>query len=120
MYAVNIALGTTVWRLLFKTEEKAREAFAFVQNPLPSTSSLKNAAFKVEDDYGQTMGWTEGAIAAMMFEDLDQSKLANIELFLHQQRVQVAAQKAAQSDPGLKASSLMNGPSVLTPNFQRQ
>ena len=55
-----------------------------------------------------------------MFEDLDQSKLANIELFLHQQRVQVAAQKAAQSDPGLKASSLMNGPSVLTPNFQRQ
>lgn len=111
MYAVNIALGTTVWRLLFKTEEKARETFAFVQNPLP----LKNAAFKVEDDYGQTMGWTEGAIAAMMFEDLDQSKLANIELFLHQHRVQAAAQKAAQSDPGLRASAAMGGPSVLTP-----
>ena len=41
--------------------------------------------------------------------------MANVELFLHQQRVQVLAQKAAQSDPGLRAASMMNSPRVLDP-----
>ena len=112
MYAVNIALGTTVWRLLFKTEENARATFEKLKDHLNE--------MKVADDFGQELVINPGCVSGLMFEDLDQSKLANIELFLHQQRVQVAAQKAAQSDPGLKASSLMNGPSVLTPNFQRQ
>lgn len=114
MYAVNIALGTTVWRLLFKTEESATKNFNYLATDV-------GPDLRVEDDFGQIfiLGH-QSAVMGLMFEDLDQSKLANIELFLHQQRVQVAAQKAAQSDPGLKASALMNGPSVLTPNFSRQ
>jgi hypothetical protein len=54
-----------------------------------------------------------------MMEDLDKAKLANVELFLHQQRVQAMATKAAQSDPGLRASSMMNGPRVLDPMGMR-
>ncbi len=50
-----------------------------------------------------------------MFEDLDKAKMANVELFLHQQRTQALATKAAQSDPGLRASSAMAGPRMLDP-----
>lgn len=108
MYAVNIALGTTVWRLLFKTEANARAAHG-------TLCSQPTGNFFLRDDFGQELGTHSAAINGFMFEDLDQSKLANIELFLHQQRVQAAAQKAAQSDPGLRASAAMGGPSVLTP-----
>ena len=108
MFAVNIALGNTVWRLLFKEEKTAKLAFNHIHDKgmYPQT---------IFDDFGQMFTSSFDKLNGVMFEDLDQSKLANIELFLHQQRVQVAAQKAAQSDPGLRASAAMGGPSVLTP-----
>ena len=109
MFAVNIALGNTVWRLLFKDEEKAQAAFIVFNR--------KVEPIKVEDDFGQICSVERSSIHGVMFEDLDKAKMANVELFLHQQRVQNMAQKAAQSDPGLRASSMMNGPSVLTPGF---
>lgn len=109
MYAVNIALGTTVWRLLFKEEGAARAAFDATWNHQPDD------VIALKDDFGQVCNFPAAQRTGSMFEDFDQSKLANIELFLHQQRVQAAAQKAAQSDPGLRASAAMGGPSVLTP-----
>jgi hypothetical protein len=110
MYAVNISLGATVWRLLFRDIQKAKNAFdSFKEIPVEVGTVVG------EDDFGQHCVLDRASINGVMFEDLDQSKLANIELFLHQQRVQVAAQKAAQADPGLRASTAMNSPSVLTP-----
>ena len=107
MYCVNIALGNTVWRLLFKDEEKAQAAYMQASNFDPTI------CISVEDDYGQRLSTKMVAVSGVMFEDLDKAKMANVELFLHQQRVQVMATKAAQSDPGLRAASMMNGPRVI-------
>lgn len=116
MFCVNIALGNTVWRLLFKNEEPAQKSFAQLEH----CKLTKEPCCRVEDDYGQVFSGGDN-ITALLYENLEKAKLANVELFLHQQRVQNMAQKAAQADPGLRANSAMNGPSVLTPNFnQRQ
>lgn len=117
MYCVNVALGNTVWRLLFKDEEKAHKAFSCITESIPERTDplAKSLTWKIEDDFGQVVCWSQVSLHACMFEDLEKAKMANVELFLHQQRVQVMAQKAAQSDPGLRAASMMNGPSVLTP-----
>ena len=107
MFAVNIALGSTVWRLLFKDEDKAKAALKIFNDRIEP--------IQAEDEFGQLCCLERDAIHGVMFEDLDKAKMANVELFLHQQRVQAMAQKAAQSDPGLRANSLMNGPAMLNP-----
>lgn len=112
MFCVNIALGNTVWRLLFKDETNAQVAFKDCQR-----ADMDNLTLL--DDFGQQCFLALPVVGAM-FEDLDKAKMANIELFLHQQRVQVAAQKAAQADPGLRASTAMGGPAVLTPFSRNQ
>jgi hypothetical protein len=108
MFAVNLALGNSVWRLLYKDEEKAQAA-------MEMTSTRNGSMISLEDDFGQKCYFPLSELQGSMYEDLDKAKMANVELFLHQQRVQVMATKAAQSDPGLRASSMMNGPAVLSP-----
>ena len=110
MFCVNIAVGNSCWRLLFRDEEKAKAVFESLK-PLPIGTKTINA----EDDFGQICTITVESTHGLLFEDLDKAKMANVELFLHQQRVQNMAQKAAQSDPGLRANSLMNGPAMLNP-----
>ncbi|MDE2099015.1 MAG: hypothetical protein KGL39_17305 [Patescibacteria group bacterium] len=110
MYAVNVALGNVVWRLLFRDHDKAKTAFT---NLTPH--NLAPITINVEDDFGQICEAVNTEIKGLMFEDLDKAKQANVELFLHQQRTQAMATKAAQSDPALRASSMMNGPAVLSP-----
>ena len=110
MFCVNIAVGNTCWRLLFKEEEKAKMAF---ENLTPH--NLAPITVRVEDDFGQVCNAVNTSINAVMFEDLDKAKMANVELFLHQQRTQAMATKAAQNDPALRASSMMNGPAMLSP-----
>ena len=109
MFCVNVAIGNTCWRLLYRDEEKAKAAFKLASNLLFTEIVV------LEDDFGQKCALQPSAVHGSMFEDLDKAKMANVELFLHQQRVQAMATKAAQSDPGLRAASLMNGPAVLTP-----
>ena len=108
MFCVNIALGSTVWRLLYRDEEKATATFNLTRN-------REGAMTYLEDDFGQKLYFPISSVHGSMFEDLDKAKMANVELFLHQQRVQVMAAKAAQSDPGLRAASAMRSPSVLSP-----
>ena len=108
MFAVNLAIGNSVWRLLFKDEEKAQAAFELTRN-------RDGALTFLEDDFGQKCYFPLAELHGSMFEDLDKAKMANVELFLHQQRVQAMAQKAAQSDPGLRANAIMGSPRMLDP-----
>lgn len=110
MFGVNISTGNVVWRLLYRTEEKARAAF---ENLTPHNMAPIHVT--VEDDYGQICTMINTAIKGLMFEDFDKAKLANVELFLHQQRTNAMANKAAQTDPALRANALMNGPPVISP-----
>lgn len=110
MYCVTVALGNAAWRLMFKAEEKAKLVFDSL-----TPRVINGPAITVEDDYGQICTVIPSSTHGLMFEDLDKAKMASVELFLHQQRTQAMATKAAQSDPGLRAASAMNGPAVLTP-----
>ena len=113
MFCVNIALGNTAWRLLFKEEEKAKAVFDSLK-PLP----LNTKTIDAEDDFGQVCSITTESVHGLLFEDLDKAKMANVEIFLHQQRVQVMAQKAAEADPALRMSRRGNGIATLDPMNQ--
>jgi len=108
MFIINVALGNTSWRLLFKEEEKARSAFSFI------SSEPYDTHVKIEDDFGQTFAGNISGIYGVMFEDMDKTKMAHVEMALHQARTQGLATKMAQHDPALKAQSGMS-PSVLNP-----
>lgn len=110
MFAVNISLGNVTWRLLFKNEEKAQEAFTKLEH----CKLGKEPVYRVEDDYGQVFSGGD-QITALLYEDFDKAKMANVELFLHGKRVEGMQMKAAQGDPSLRANSLMNGPAMLSP-----
>jgi len=108
MFSLTLALGNVSWRLLYKEEEKAQQAFALTRHRDGSITFL-------EDDFGQKIHYPLASFTGSLLEDLEKTKMAHVELGLHQARVQAAAQKAAQADPGLRANAMMNGPSVLSP-----
>ena len=106
MFCLNVALGNTSWRLLFRDEEKAQEAFSiFVKRYAPQ--------FTVVDDFGQTLVAQAESVHGAMLEDMDKTKMAHVEMALHQARTQNLATKMAQTDPSLKTPAM--GPSVLNP-----
>lgn len=112
MFCLNIALGSVVWRLLYKNEEKAIAA----ANELGITWERNdNSMLALNDEFGQTIRLRTNSISGVMTENLDQSKMGHVELALHQARTQALATKSAQADPALRANALMNGPAMLTP-----
>lgn len=50
-----------------------------------------------------------------MVEDMDKTKMAHIEMALHQARTQIAGNKAAEADPAIRTASMMRGPAVINP-----
>jgi len=102
MFALNISLNNVAWRLLFKEETEAKDIFDALRKK-------RDAHVTIEDDFGQTFHALMKSIQGVMFEDLNKSKLAHVEMFLHQKRMEAMAMKAAQTDPALRASNLMNG-----------
>lgn len=107
MFIINVALGNTSWRLLFKDEVGAGKAVSALCTSEP--------AVEIADDFGQALFATTKSIHGWMLEDMDKTKMAHVEMALHQARTQGLATKMAQHDPALKAQSNMGGPSVLNP-----
>lgn len=105
MHVITIAFGSApaVWQFVFKTEEAAIKAW----------SSFGDGSLNIVDDFGQTANFIEGSVTGRMIENLDMSKQAHVARSLHQQRTQAEFQKAAESDPGIRAA--MRGPAVLSP-----
>lgn len=116
MFAVTIAFGNTSWRLLYKTAEKAEEHFNFISTPPDKTQDF-NATTRIQltDDFGQRAMFVHSAVVGVMLEDLNESKLATIELGLHQQRTQVGFQARAEADPTCRAGATRGGPGIITP-----
>ncbi len=111
MFCINVALGSTSWRLLFRDDKKANAAFKELTTPLDGA-----AIIAINDEFGQTLFANRDAMHGVMFEDLDQTKLAHIEMALHQARTQNQAQKMAQADPMLRAGAHPNaGPAIINP-----
>ena len=106
MFIINVALGNTSWRLLFKQEDSAKIAFEALTKGAERISIL--------DDFGQELSTQPKVVHGVMLEDMDKTKMAHVEMALHQARTQGLATKMAQTDPALKAQSAMS-PSVLNP-----
>lgn len=107
MFSLTIAFGETpaMWRLLFKTEEAALNSFTALKYDDTSDATIT-------DDFGQTVFLNRRA-SALMLEDLDQSRLAGVEMMLHNARTQSQAQVQARQEPALRTAG--QGPSVFVP-----
>jgi hypothetical protein len=108
MFQITLTFGPTgtQWALLFQTEEKAVASWQH--------ASLGSSEFlTLEDDFGQTVNIVRKSLYGSMFESLEKSQLAHIEIALHRARLQAKAQQMASADPGLR--TLARGPAVMTP-----
>jgi hypothetical protein len=113
MYAITIFINQAGVQLLYKKEDLARDAAtALTHDPAQAFGPAKWV--HVLDDFGHEISVDSKSISAIVFEDMERTKLAHVERALHQQRAQNLAQKTAQSDPALRMSA-PNGPGIVTP-----
>ncbi len=107
MYLLTVVFGPTgvTWGFLFKTEETADEAY----NRLFNTTSRMQLC----DDFGQN-AVINLPIHAFMLEDLELSKIAQIERGLHHARTQAKANQMAQADPVIRAGNMSRGSGLAT------
>jgi len=117
MFSMTIVFGSAPvpWTLLFKTKEAFDAAMQTYRNS--KATSFEGVNFTTTDDFGQTIDVKRDAIHGVMFEDMEQSKVAHIERGLHQTRTQIAAERAGQADPGISAyvRTRQQGPAVISP-----
>ncbi|MFZ3214917.1 MAG: hypothetical protein WA192_02550 [Candidatus Acidiferrales bacterium] len=106
MHVISIAFGSApaIWQFVFKTEDAAKKAWDEI--------AVADEAV-ITDDFGQSARFKAKDIAGRMIENLDMSQVAHVERSLRQQRMQAKFQKAAESDPEIRAA--MRGPAVLSP-----
>lgn len=110
MFCITLALSNNpaVWTLLYKDEAKATEAFSKVPQQAGDSATLT-------DDFGQIAKVKGGNIAAALFENLEESKMAHVERALHNARTQAKAQQMATNDPILRTARMAHGPDVFNP-----
>lgn len=116
MHCLSIVFNAgspVMWKLLYRTESDALSAFQRAGMHFAPTNSPQ--AIQLNDDFGQSVVIGRGVAGGVMLEDLDQSKLAHIEMSLHEAKTRAKAQKQAQTDPELRTSQMMQGMPVLSP-----
>ena len=123
MHSLTIVFGPagTCWRLLFKTKENADTAYGIIDRAMnQATAPLRteDPRAQIEDDFGQKALLSVEAIHGLMLEDLDQTKLAAIEMSVHNGRAQADAEQAMRADPKIMSSirsRQQGGPPILAP-----
>jgi hypothetical protein len=114
MYSLSISFGPagTIWALLFKTEEKAGEAYnAYVGNKV---GEIKSDVLIGADDFGQTYAIPFAEIHSVLLEDLEQVETARIQRALVDERCKAKFMTAARSDPTIRAA-MGNSTPIMTP-----
>jgi hypothetical protein len=114
MFLITVVVGPVVFPLMFKQEDKVRNAEQ-VLNYNPGHAPSSSDWIHIEDDFGHRLACPREKMGGYICEDMDKSKLAHCERALHNQRTQNMAQKMAEADPALRISRGMNGPGVITP-----
>ena len=108
MYLISVVVGRAqplVWGLLFKDEN----------NALAALGRLREVGdIDVEDEHGQRLCAKGGDIGPILFENLTESKVANIERTLHDQRIRAAVVSRMQADTGMR-SLVTGGPAMISP-----
>lgn len=112
MFSISILIGSGQMRLLYKTEEAAGHAYAALLNV---GTPVAIGQQELTDDFGQKLLVKPQSMHGFLFEDMDQSKLAAVELMLCQARAQNMATKQAQSDPAFRAGVATPTSPILSP-----
>lgn len=118
MFSLSIVFATQSWRLLYQKDENAKRDYDLVTAVLAAdktTGFNAHSTITLVDDYGQTIFIKAESLHGVMFENLDQTKMANIEYALHGARTQAAAQQRAEGDPALRAGRAPHGPAIISP-----
>ena len=118
MFSLSVIFATQSLRLLYQKEESARRDFDLVQAAMKrdkTTQFSAHDAIELTDDFGQKLQVKADSLHGQMFEDLERTKLANIEYALHGARTQAGAQRAAEADPTLRATRMGQGPAIISP-----
>ncbi len=110
MYLLTVALGNVSWQLMFAEEENA----ALAHNKLASTATGGDP-ISLEDDFGQKLTARRMSVSGWLYEDMDKSALARIELALHASRTQIKGNQIAENDPVLKQARARQNMAVLSP-----
>lgn len=122
MHSITIVFGPTgtSWRFLFKSAARAETTYSNIMAitahpdvPLRTDESRLG----IVDDFGQRGIIPVDQFVGAMLEDLDQTKLAAIEMSVHNGRAQADAEQAMRADPKIMASARgrQGGPPILAP-----
>jgi hypothetical protein len=116
MHMLTVVFGPTggSWAFMFK-ESGADSAVQKIVDALYHRTSTPFVA--INDDYGQSACILNEEIHGWMLEDLEISKIGQIERGLHQARVQAKAQELAGQDPLLRQARMASqrGGPMLSP-----
>lgn len=118
MYSLTIAVGNTVWALMYREKDVAEGAFKTLRefySGSPADTFSKPGGVYLQDHFGQQIVVCAGSLHGYVLEDLTMSKQAHVERSLHQARTTIEAQEAWKKEPLARAG--MHGPSVLTPGM---
>lgn len=106
MHSLTVIFGPASLRFLFKSKEKA-DTFRAFRSDHPAQDLI------IDDDFGQHAEIKALSIHGIIVEDMDQARLAGVEMTLHNTRIHALATQRAQSDPALRAAH--RGPGVISP-----
>ena len=113
MFPLSVAYGSIAWVIAFHGEDDAKAARDKLM-ALPNAVSgfqAAHAELTIEDDFGQSIS-CKYAPTAILFENLEKSKILQVDHRMHHARIQSEFQKRAQSDASLRAA---HGPAILSP-----
>lgn len=105
MFAINITYGhnDSQKALLFKTSENADGAAM----TLDGIGAKSQDMLEISDDFGQSFNLRKDSLTSWSYEDLDKTAEMQVEIAIHNQKVQARAQSAVMNDPQVRASMAM-------------
>ena len=113
MHCLSIVFNAgspVMWKLLYReVGEASIQANKLCETREKWAGSLPAPLVEITDDFGQLVQISCDSFAGCMLEDLDQSKLAHIEMSLHEAKTRAMATKQAQSDPALRTAGMISG-----------
>ena len=110
MYLISVVVGRAqplVWALLFKNEENAHAALGRLREV---------GDIDVQDEFGQRLCAKGGDIGPILFENMEQSKLATIARSLNEARIRADIVTQVQADPKMRTAAMaQHGPGIISP-----
>lgn len=112
MHRITVVFGSSGTQFFYSDRANAERAF----DSLEAAKKAQGTTVSIADEYGQRACLDVAAIHGYVLENLEESKLAHIELGLHQARMQAKANEMGRVDPVLRTAAMhQGGMPILSP-----